>query len=72
MDNRLEIMDGEISFHYRFKNDPDDIRSLDMLADHALYLETVWKEKMKEKAELLRENERLSRMTDKVFSHIPR
>ena len=65
-------MYGEVNLRCRHKDDPDEERSLRMLTEHAAYLEAVWTEKMTQKEKMVRENERLSSMTDKAFSHIPR
>ncbi|KAI0236617.1 Atrial natriuretic peptide receptor 1 [Lamellibrachia satsuma] len=56
----------------RYTNEAEDEKALCMLEEHSAYLETVRNEKIKEKAELQREHDRLSLLTDKVFNHLPR
>ncbi|KAK2182257.1 hypothetical protein NP493_359g04002 [Ridgeia piscesae] len=55
-----------------WQNETADEKSLRMLEEHSVYLETAMKEKMNEKTKLMQENERLTRKTAKVFKHLPR
>ena len=59
-------------FHCRYKHESTEDRTFRMLEEHTTYLENLRNVKMKEKAELEQQFERLDSIADKVFSYVPR